>query len=126
MLAGKKALLDAFAADTFDARAALSAMPARDGKGEGGREAHLGRMVASLKVVVPLLDEAQRNALADRLERGPMQGGMKRGRGAHQVDGDRRGGAARRADGARREGGERRGGEVRRPDGARQAPGGML
>ncbi|EYF05693.1 Spy/CpxP family protein refolding chaperone [Chondromyces apiculatus] len=126
MLASKKAMLDAFAADTFDAKAALSALPAGGGKGEGGREAHLQRMVASLKVVVPLLDEAQRNELADRLERGPMQGGMKRGRGAHRFDGDRRGGASRRADGARREGGERRGSEVRRPDGARRAPSGML
>ncbi|AKT42863.1 Spy/CpxP family protein refolding chaperone [Chondromyces crocatus] len=123
MITARKALLDSFASDGFDAKAALPAL----GEGKGGPGAHLERMVASLKVVTPLLDDAQRAALADRLERGPM--GMKGKRGAHRFEGPGRGGEQRRFEGPPR-GGERpamerarRDGEQRRFEGPRRGAG---
>lgn len=80
MRAEMRTRMEAFAADSFDANAFLSAMPA--GK-ERGPKAHLEGMVSWLAAVVPVLDEAQRNTLADRLEKGPGAGhgphGSKRG-----------------------------------------------
>lgn len=60
-----KASLDAFAADKFDAAQTFAAM-------KGGPRDHVEKMVKALAVVVPLLDEAQRNKLADNLAEGPM------------------------------------------------------
>lgn len=67
MTAKMKALLEAFKADKFDAAAMLAA--AHEMKG-----GHLETMIKSLEIVVPLLDEAQRNELADRIQKG-MDGG---------------------------------------------------
>jgi len=59
------AMLEAFKADQFDAKTAL---PER---GEMGAE-HLGRMVKAMAVIVPLLDDTQRTALAKNIENGPQ------------------------------------------------------
>lgn len=60
-----KARLESFAGDRFDAAAAL---PPKDAmKGD-----HHAKMAQALAAIVPVLDEAQRDALADRLEQGPM------------------------------------------------------
>ncbi|AUX48681.1 hypothetical protein SOCE26_102220 [Sorangium cellulosum] len=74
-----RARLEKFAEDRFDANAFL---PAADGK--HGPRAHQGRMVDALAAIVPILDQAQRDALADRLEKGPAAGKPGRGeRGEH-------------------------------------------
>ncbi|AGP41973.1 hypothetical protein SCE1572_50255 [Sorangium cellulosum So0157-2] len=83
-----RARLEAFAADRFDASALLSAADAKVGP-----RAHLDRMVDALAAIVPVLDEAQRNALADRLEQGPAAGRPERGpfRGERGQRGERGG-----------------------------------
>ncbi|MBL8739492.1 MAG: hypothetical protein JNK04_00310 [Myxococcales bacterium] len=50
-------------------------------------------MAKALAVVVPLLDETQRSALADKLEQGPMGDAGKKGkhRGGPKMKQDRRG-----------------------------------
>ncbi len=63
-----RARLEGFAADSFDARAFVA--PPSDGPGFGPKEHH-ERMLNDLAVVVPILDAAQREALASRLEQGP-------------------------------------------------------
>jgi len=78
MRAERKAKLETFAADSFDAKAFL----AGDAKKGMGPQAHLDRMVTSLAAIVPVLTPAQRNELADKLEKGPMgkhERGEKRG-----------------------------------------------
>jgi Spy/CpxP family protein refolding chaperone len=78
MRAERKAKLETFAADSFDAKAFL----AGDAKKGMGPQAHLDRMVTSLAAIVPVLTPAQRTALADKLEKGPMgkhERGEKRG-----------------------------------------------
>lgn len=57
------ALLDAFAADGFDPESALP---------PPGEAPPRPPVLEALEVVVPLLDDAQRAALADKIERGPM------------------------------------------------------
>jgi Spy/CpxP family protein refolding chaperone len=71
MLEKAKSSLAAFAKDSFDAEAVVPEM---------GHGPHLGRMVKALAVVVPLLDDAQRAALADRIEQGPKHFEGKRGK----------------------------------------------
>jgi Spy/CpxP family protein refolding chaperone len=66
-----EALLEAFVGEAFDAASVLPAPPDR----AGGHRRHLER----LAVIVPLLDEAQRNQLAERLERVRGRRGGKRG-----------------------------------------------
>jgi len=73
-----RARLETFAEDRFDANAFVSAAGARK-----GAAAHLDRMIDALAAIVPILDEAQRNALADRLEKGPPAGKHRRGRRGH-------------------------------------------
>jgi Spy/CpxP family protein refolding chaperone len=68
MRAKMKAGLDAFAADTFDAKAEVAKVA------DGGPRDHMGKMVKALAVIVPLLDDAQRQKLADHLAEGPMRG----------------------------------------------------
>ncbi|WP_437655896.1 Spy/CpxP family protein refolding chaperone [Sorangium sp. So ce1182] len=80
-----RARLETFAGDQFDASAFL---PAADAK--KGPRAHLDRMVDALGAIVPVLDDAQRQALADRLEKGPAGG--KLGRGERGERGPGRGG----------------------------------
>lgn len=63
---GRAALLDAFADASFDAESALPAPPAAPKAGPPSP-------VKVLSVIVPLLDEAQRAKLADRVEQGPPQ-----------------------------------------------------
>lgn len=78
MRAERKAKLETFAADSFDAKAFL----AGDARKGMGPQAHLDRMVTSLAAIVPVLTPAQRNELADKLEKGPMgkhERGEKRG-----------------------------------------------
>jgi len=65
------ARLESFASDSFDAKAFV-APPA--GAPQGGAMHPLARMVNELAVVVPLLDPAQREALAAQLEKGPPMG----------------------------------------------------
>lgn len=67
MRAKKKAALAAFATDTFDANAFLPEKGPRMPFGE--------RMVSMLGAVVPVLDAAQREALATRIEEGPRHFG---------------------------------------------------
>jgi Spy/CpxP family protein refolding chaperone len=74
MEAKMKALLEAFKGDKFDALALMPSPPAMKGD-------HLETMIKSLKVVVPLLDEAQRNELADRVEKGMEMKGKHGPRG---------------------------------------------
>lgn len=62
------ARLEAFAADTFDAKAFVA--PPSDAQA-GGPGSHLARMVKDLAVVVPLLQPAQRETLAAQIEKGP-------------------------------------------------------
>ncbi|WP_437589639.1 Spy/CpxP family protein refolding chaperone [Sorangium sp. So ce1000] len=71
-----RARLETFAADRFDANAFLPQPPAGE---KMGPRAHLGHMVDALAAIVPILDEAQRNALADRIEKGPAAGRPERG-----------------------------------------------
>ncbi len=58
------AAIEAFKSDKFDASTAL---PMRE---EEGRE-HLGKLVKAMTVIVPLLDDKQRAALADKLQNPP-------------------------------------------------------
>jgi Spy/CpxP family protein refolding chaperone len=62
------ARLEAFAADSFDAKAFVA--PPAGAEGFGPKQ-HMERMVKDLAVVVPLLDPAQRETLAAQLEKGP-------------------------------------------------------
>ncbi|WP_437975641.1 Spy/CpxP family protein refolding chaperone [Sorangium sp. So ce295] len=75
-----RARLETFAADRFDANAFLPQPPAGE---KMGPRAHLDRMVGALAAIVPILDEAQRNALAERIEKGPAAGrhGREHGHG---------------------------------------------
>ncbi|WP_437797371.1 Spy/CpxP family protein refolding chaperone [Sorangium sp. So ce693] len=73
-----RARLETFAADRFDANAFLPQPPAGE---KMGPRAHLDRMVGALAAIVPILDEAQRNALAERIEKGPFAGRPERGPG---------------------------------------------
>lgn len=73
MMEKTKASLAAFAKDTFDAKAVVPEMGREHGP-------HLGRMVEALSVVVPLLDDAQRAKLAERIEQGPRHFEGKRGK----------------------------------------------
>lgn len=72
MKAQKQAMLTAFASDSFDADAFMPAAPAMRGK--------MGHPAVALAVIVPLLDEAQRSELAERIERGPMKKHHDKGR----------------------------------------------
>jgi len=78
------AMIDAFAKDDFDAKANLPEMPTGRMHGPGP-----ARFVESLAIIVPLLDDAQRSTLADRIEQGPPDH-MGPGRGY----GEKRGHAA--------------------------------
>ncbi|MGK4008876.1 Spy/CpxP family protein refolding chaperone [Sorangium sp. So ce1036] len=78
MRAEMRARLATFAEDRFDANAFLPAAGAQKGP-----RAHLDRMVDALAAIVPILDETQRNALADRLEQGPPAGKHRRGGRGH-------------------------------------------
>jgi Spy/CpxP family protein refolding chaperone len=69
MRAGMKARLESFASDSFDARAFVA--PPKDAKAHPGLKDHGERMHRMLSVVVPLLDSAQREKLAQRIESGP-------------------------------------------------------
>lgn len=69
------ARLQSFAADTFDAEA--FAAPPKDAPRAGFGHGP-GAMVKTLAAVVPILDEAQRAELAQRIEQGPPEG--RRGR----------------------------------------------
>ena len=64
-----EAMLDAFAKDTFDAKTSVPQPP------EGARPhgPPQGRFLETLAVVVPLLEQAQRDELADRIMEGPMR-----------------------------------------------------
>lgn len=68
MRAAMSARIEGFAADSFDAKAFL-APPEGAGLPEPGQ--HLQRMAETFAVVVPLLQPAQREALAALLEQGP-------------------------------------------------------
>lgn len=71
MKAKGEAMLDAFAKDAFDAKASVPQPP-------DGAMAHgppKGRFLETLAVVVPLLEQAQRDELADRIMEGPMKHG---------------------------------------------------
>ncbi len=68
----KKAALEAFASDGFDANTTLAAT--HEGPMQRGRMAHFGRFPHDLAVVVPLLDPTQREALAQKIEAGPPIG----------------------------------------------------
>lgn len=68
MRAAMSARLEGFAADSFDAKAFLAPPEGADHPGPGQ---HLQRMAESFAVVVPLLQPAQREALAALLEQGP-------------------------------------------------------
>lgn len=70
--AARVAMLDAFVTDGFDAGAALPPPPARP--------AEPPAFIAALAVVVPLLTDAQRATLADRVEDGPPAHHRKRDR----------------------------------------------
>ena len=73
-----RARLETFAADRFDANSFLPQPPAGE---KTGPRAHLGHMVDALAAIVPILDEAQRNALAERIEKGPAAGRPEHGPG---------------------------------------------
>lgn len=92
MMAERKARLETFAADSFDAKAFL-AQDMKDMKGKG-MKGHHEVMVSSLKAVLPILTEAQRTKLADQLEKGPMMGMGKGPMGKPGRDG-KRGGESR-------------------------------
>lgn len=68
------AMFSAFEKSSFDAAAVLPAPPEMRGN-------HMADMAKALAVVVPLLDESQRGALADKLEQGPMAFKGKHGPG---------------------------------------------
>lgn len=66
----RRARLELFAKDRFDANAFLPA----DGMKDAMKPDHGARMAQALAAIVPLLDATQREALADRLAEGPMRG----------------------------------------------------
>ena len=70
-----KAGLASFRSEKFDAEALLPPKDARMPMGD-----HLGHMVKALSAIVPVLDEAQRSTLAQRIEEGPK---MQHFRGKH-------------------------------------------
>ncbi|MFO0613812.1 MAG: hypothetical protein U0414_14565 [Polyangiaceae bacterium] len=90
MEAKMKALLEAFKGDKFDAAALLPTPPPMKGD-------HIEMMIKSLKVVVPLLDDAQRNELADRMQKG-MDGMKGMDAGKHGPRGQRGAKGSRRFD----------------------------
>jgi Spy/CpxP family protein refolding chaperone len=67
-----RARLESFVDDAFDAKAFVS--PPAGGLGHGGPKQHLERMAKDVAIVVPLLEPAQREALAVKLEKGPPMG----------------------------------------------------
>jgi hypothetical protein len=69
MRAERKARLESFVGENFDARAFVA--PPKDAKEHPGLKEHGARMHRMLAVVVPLLDSAQREKLAQRIESGP-------------------------------------------------------
>jgi Spy/CpxP family protein refolding chaperone len=80
------AMFSAFEKSSFDAASVLPAPPEM-------RKNHMADMAKALAVVVPLLDESQRGALADKLEQGPMgfKGKHDGHRGGPKMKQDRRG-----------------------------------
>lgn len=78
------AMFSAFEKSSFDAASVLPAPPEMRGN-------HMADMAKALAVVVPLLDESQRSALADKLEKGPMGFEGKHGKGRGKMKQDRRG-----------------------------------
>ena len=74
-----KARLEAFASEAFDAKAFATPL-----EGAGPPREHVARMVDDMSRVVPILDAAQRETLASRLEKGPPGKGRdgKQRRGA--------------------------------------------
>lgn len=76
MRTAMRARLEGFAAASFDAKAFV-APP--EGGPAGKPKQHLERMVKDLAVVVPMLEPAQREALAARLEKGPPGGPREHG-----------------------------------------------
>ncbi len=74
-----KAALEAFRGDKLDAEALLPPKDARPPMG-----AHLGHMVKALSAIVPVLDDAQRSALAQRIEEGPRMGPFGGKHGHHE------------------------------------------
>jgi Spy/CpxP family protein refolding chaperone len=75
------AMFSAFEKSSFDAASELPAPPEMKGD-------HMADMAKALAVVVPMLDDSQRNALADKLAEGPMgfkgkHGKMKQDRRGH-------------------------------------------
>jgi Spy/CpxP family protein refolding chaperone len=68
----ERALAKAFAEDKFDASAALPEPPSGARPPMGGPPP--GRFLEALQVIVPLLDGAQRESLAARIEKGPPGG----------------------------------------------------
>jgi Spy/CpxP family protein refolding chaperone len=69
MTKAREAMLTAFASDSFDAADVLPEPP----PGAGPQ-----RMIEALAVVVPILDQAQREELADRIAKGPQHGPKRR------------------------------------------------
>ncbi|NUP04984.1 MAG: hypothetical protein HOW73_02870 [Polyangiaceae bacterium] len=73
-IAARKAFLESFAKDTFDAESAMASMKAL-------RPKMAPPFLDDLAVVVPLLDADQREALASSIEKGPMGPMGRRGPG---------------------------------------------
>ncbi len=69
MKARGAAMLDAFAKDAFDAKASVPQPP----EGAMPHGPPQGRFLEALAVIVPLLEPAQRDELADRIMEGPMK-----------------------------------------------------
>lgn len=63
-----RARLSTFAGESFDAKAFVTPPQGAEAMGPKG---HLGRMVKDLSVIVPLLEPAQREKLAEHFEKGP-------------------------------------------------------
>lgn len=79
-----RARLESFASDRFDAAAAL---PPKDAM----KPDHHAKMAQALAAIVPVLDPAQREALAERLEEGPMgRHGRHGGKGGRSMRGGAR------------------------------------
>jgi Spy/CpxP family protein refolding chaperone len=76
MRAGMRSKLESFAADAFDAKAFTT--PA-DGPSAHGPKQRLEHLANVLAAVAPILDPAQREKLATRLEQGPPDRSMRRG-----------------------------------------------
>lgn len=69
-----RARLEAFAGASFDAKAFLAPPAGADARGPAGMAHPLERLVKDLAVVVPILEPAQREALAALLEKAPPMG----------------------------------------------------